>query len=144
MSTEKPKDIIADELSILAIRYLNTTNERAKNKIFMQIAEYYMPKISKLISANPKWRNDILQIYYLQILKGLNNWGREKANISTYLYPYIIAVPRLFMEDKNMFKSFISCSFMDTELMGELFEDEEIWNRIIDSKFLHKLINDME
>lgn len=102
-----PEIIEANDLSILAIKYRNCTTAREKNKIFLQIAEFYMPKLrSKLLyNISEQNKDDFMQVYYLEILKALNKWNMT-SNFSTYLYLWIKGVYAKFMNSLKTFKQF--------------------------------------
>lgn len=99
-----PEMIEANTLSILAIRYRNSTNSRERDRLFMKISEHYLPKILKQIShVSLQNRDDFMQIYYLEIVKALNKWNMS-SNFSTYLYLWIKGVYAKFMNSLKMFK----------------------------------------
>jgi len=99
-----PELIEATELSILAIKYRNSTNTRERDRLFMQIAKHYLPKISKqLVNVAQYNKEDFMQIYYMEIVKALNKWNMS-SNFSTYLYLWIKGVYAKFMDNIKMFK----------------------------------------
>jgi hypothetical protein len=78
----------------------------------------------------------------MQLLVAIDKWSISSANFETYAYPYMLAIPRIFMEQKKMFKESIGYVNMDSDLMAEIFEDsDDLWDRIIDNKFINNKIN---
>jgi hypothetical protein len=55
-----------------------------------------------------------MQIYHLQILIALNKWSRANSNFGTYLYNYLLAVPRVYMNDTQTFKKGIVCISLES------------------------------
>ena len=102
--TKKPTEIVASELSQLAIKFKYTTKESERNKLFLEIAEHYMPKIKKdLMSIQPHNRSEFLQLYYIEVYNALLAW-KQNSNFETYLFMYIKAVYRKFMNNIKLFK----------------------------------------
>lgn len=139
----KKQVIVPSDLSKLVIKYLNTTNRKDKNLLFIEIAKHYQPKIEKLIHNLSKIdRYDIISIYHIQLLTAIQKWSISSANFETYVYPYMLAIPRIFMTEKKMFKQDIGYITMDNDLLSEIFEeDENLWDKIAENKFINNKIN---
>lgn len=128
-TNNNPETIEADELSKLAIAFKHATKERDRNKLFLEIAEYYMPKIKKhLQNIQPQDRDEFIQIYYVEVYNALRAW-KMKSNFSTYLFMYIKAVYRKFMNNIKLFKKDIEyCHMSDLdESEMPIYEDLEIF-----------------
>ena len=77
------------ELDMYAIEYQDTTDEKRRNRLFKKIYKKYYPYISKRISdMQDSDKDDVLQIYSVQILVALEGWER-RASFGTYLYSHI-------------------------------------------------------
>ena len=104
-----PKVIEASKLSQLAIKFKYATDKRERDSLFLEIAEHYMPKIKKyLINVQPHNRSEFIQIYHCEVYNALLAWS-QKSNFETYLYCYVKAVYRKFMNSIKTFKKDIEC-----------------------------------
>jgi radical SAM superfamily enzyme YgiQ (UPF0313 family) len=141
MQTKKTttKDLIASELSQVCIKYKHSTNRIERNKLFAIISEHYLPKMYKyMFKLDYHDKNDFMQIYHYQILLALDKWAM-KSNAETYLWNYVLAVPRLYLSSKNMFKSEIKYTLVDddSDLDIEL-TPTELWDKVKETKLIHK------
>ena len=75
-------EIMADEMSKIAIKYLNATKRKERNILFMKLTTFYMPKIQRLINNNKQYEEDILSIYYEHLAIALSKWSRNRSNFS--------------------------------------------------------------
>jgi len=117
---KSPEEIIASPLSQLALKFKYETNNRKRDALFLKIAEHYMPKIkSYLINVQQHNIDEFIQIYYIEVYNALRAW-KQASNFETYLYMYIKAVYRKFMNNIKIFKKDIDYCFI-----SELSEDEE-------------------
>jgi len=118
--SNNPEVIEASPLSQLAIKFKHATKERDRDKLFLEIAEHYMPKIkSDLSKIQPHNRSEFLQLYYVEVYNALRAW-KMKSNFETYLFMYLKAVYRKFMNNIKLFKKDIEYC-----LISELTEGEE-------------------
>lgn len=131
---KNPDSIIASELSKKAIKYRHTTNERERNKLFMEIAEHYMPKINKqLQTVHECNKSEFMQIYYMQIVSALNNW-KQNSNFETYLYLYVKGVLPRFMNNIKSFKKDIDyCYISELEDDGDVQLTYEMLDEFYDN-----------
>lgn len=138
--TKQGNEIIASPLSQLVIKYLNSSNNRERDKLFLLIADHYKLKINKITSKMSKDdKKDFIQIYHLQLLKAIKNWSKNNSNFETYFYPYVIACLRLYLKDKNMFKEGIQVTYIDTYILENIINSEEYdYDLIQDMKIIHK------
>ena len=83
---------VQDKL-VLEYRDINTTDRR-RNKIFIELRKYYMPKVNKLLSEFDKlYRDDIISSYDFFLLQCIHRWtGKNKngksCHFMSYFYPY--------------------------------------------------------
>ena len=70
----------------LVREYRLCENASRKNKLFMEIANEYMPLIhKKLLTVRHIDKQDVLQIYYKRVLIAIADWNGT-ASFKTYLY----------------------------------------------------------
>jgi len=102
--SNNPHKLIASPLSQLAIRFRNSNKSRERDKLFLQIAQHYMPKIMLFMGNVPKHdHEELIQIYHIQVFRALTIW-KMQSNFETYLFPYIKSVFRKYMNSAKMFK----------------------------------------
>jgi len=110
--TNSPDEIEATPLSVLAIKFKNTTNPRERDALFLKIAEHYMPKIKKELTNVQNFnQSEFIQLYYIEVYSALLAW-KMKSNFETYLYMYVKAVYRKFMNNIKLFKKGIDCKYI--------------------------------
>lgn len=138
MSNKKTtEELIATNLSRLVIKYKHSTNRIERNKLFEMIAQHYLPKMYKyMYKLDYHDKNDFMQIYYYQILLAIDKWAM-KSNAETYLWNYIVAVPRIFLASKKMFKNDIKYTLIDDDSTLDI-ECCDVWDDIRDTKCIHK------
>jgi len=131
------KKIIADPVSIAAIKYKHSTKRRERNELFMEIHKKYL---NKALSVAKKYRlsgadyDNLISIYNDQILYALDKWcGR--SSFPTYLHSYLIALGRIYMGEKMHFKREIQClagsdAVPDGACLGNLPNNSEAWDNM--------------
>ena len=131
MTTKNNVNLEVSELSKLALKYIHADNTKEKNKLFLKIAEHYMPKIlAWLVNVQKCDKDDFLQIYYMEVLKALDKWSREHSNFESYLYNYVISVYRIFMNNKKILKKGMECISLDGLPYDNIADDDDIWENI--------------
>jgi hypothetical protein len=141
---KKPEDITASPLSILAIRWRNMPPSRGRDRIFMEIAEHYMPRVKKCLEQTAKHNHcDYIQIYHHELYKALNCW-KMNSNFQTYFYSYFIAIKRRFMGfikhfEKDTIDYVLFADVEDTENME--YEDTDKYDDEKDNYILNNEVD---
>jgi len=138
------KELIADPVSIAAIKYRNSDKRRERNEAFLVIQKRYR---NKALSIAKRYRlfgadfDNLMSIYNDQILYALSKWT-GKSNFSTYLHSYMISLTRIYMKERMHFKSDIQCLMeadvllgSETCCLGDLPNNDVCWD-VMGSAFI--------
>ncbi len=72
----------------MAIQFQDSTNDREKNKLFIELRKYWLPWIyDKMKQFNVRDREELLAIYDEKMLRSLTIWDR-RARWTTYSFSW--------------------------------------------------------
>jgi len=79
-----------DKWDLLVLSYRVETNERKRNKIFIELRNYYYPKFHTIKLTYPKkYWDDMEQIYSIMVLKAIDQWkGTNKNGVMCHWTSY--------------------------------------------------------
>ena len=98
-------------------RYRESNDPREKNKLFIKIADVYMPRVYTLMQTfDKRWHDDILSTYYMFVLRAIDKW-EGRSLFTTYLYPYTGIKLKSEVMEKYVMKS----------RREQVFTDLSIW-----------------
>jgi len=110
MKQNDPNILEASPISQKALAFRNATTSRQRDILFLEVCEFYLPKImNQMKTVKPCDKDEFMQIYRIEVYTALIKWNLT-SNFQTYLYKYLLGVYRKFMASIKIFKKDIDYS----------------------------------
>jgi len=137
----EPENIIPTKLSQLAIKFKHSKKRSEQNKLFIQIANTYMPYILSKMKGNvkPQDSDEFVQIYYIEVLKALTQWNM-KSNFDTYLFLFIRGVYTKFMNSISTFKN----KKVSVTCLSDLAGFDIVATKLEDNNYNYSTVKDIQ
>lgn len=95
---------MVNKVDALVHKYRASSNEREKNKLFIEIASQYLPRVKNIQKQyGAEFSGEIMSIYFCFILRCIDKW-QGRSSFTTYAYPYSGIKLKSEIQEKHIYK----------------------------------------